>query len=59
MYFVESWPQITLVQIELIVSIALLGAFLGSLIAGPFSNSFGRKPVIIVADIMFVTGTII
>ena len=36
-----------------------MGAFIGSLIAGPLSYKFGRKPVIIAADIMFILGTLI
>ena len=41
------------------MSLALLGAFFGSLIAGPFSDAFGRKPIIIVSDVLFITGSII
>ena len=59
LYFILSWPEITMAQIESVVAIALLGAFMGSIGAGPFSDHFGRKPVIIAADMLFVLGTFI
>ena len=37
----------------------MLGAFFGSLIAGPFSDAFGRKPVIIASDVLFTIGSIV
>ena len=43
----------------MVVSLALLGAFVGSLIAGPISDNLGRKPVIIVGDIFFTIGSIV
>lgn len=49
----------TTVQREFAVSIALLGAMVGSLIAGPLSDSFGRKPIIIVSDALFVGGSML
>lgn len=39
------------------VSLALLGAAVGALIAGPSSDAYGRKPAIIVADVLFVAGS--
>lgn len=45
-------------EVELIVSLALLGAFIGSLIAGPLSDRFGRKAMIMVADVMFTAGSL-
>jgi len=42
-----------------VVSLALLGAFVGSLIAGPLSDNYGRKPIIISADILFTIGSMI
>ena len=41
------------------VSLALLGAFFGSLIAGPISDAFGRRPIIIVADVLFTLGSLL
>lgn len=41
------------------MSLALLGAFVGSLVAGPISDNLGRKPVVIVGDILFTVGSIV
>jgi SP family myo-inositol transporter-like MFS transporter 13 len=41
------------------VSLAILGAAVGSLIGGPFSDNYGRKPTIILADILFTAGAIV
>lgn len=59
MYFKDTWPEITTVQRELVVSLALLGAFVGALIAGPISDQVGRKPVIIAADLLFTSGSML
>jgi SP family myo-inositol transporter-like MFS transporter 13 len=37
----------------------LLGAFFGSLIAGPLADSLGRKPIIIISDLLFLIGAIV
>ena len=49
----------TNVEREFAVSLALLGAFFGSLIAGPLSDGLGPKPIIIVADVLFAGGSFI
>jgi MFS family permease len=36
-----------------------LGAAFGSILGGPFSDKYGRKPTIILADILFTIGAII
>ena len=59
MYFKDSWPEITTVERELVVSLALLGAFVGSLVAGPLSDGIGRKPVILASDVLFIVGSIV
>ena len=59
LYFKDTWPDITIVEKEFIVSLALLGAFFGSLFAGPSSDNFGRKPVIISSDLLFITGALV
>jgi MFS family permease len=41
------------------VSLAILGAAVGSLIGGPFSDYYGRKPTIILADVLFTIGAIV
>ena len=43
----------------MIVSMALFGAAIGSFFAGILSDYYGRKPVIMVADVMFTIGSII
>ena len=60
MYFRDTWSEseMTMHQRELVVSLALLGAFFGSILAGPLSDKIGRKPVIILADILFTIGSI-
>lgn len=40
----------------MIVSLCQLGAFVGALIAGPVSDKIGRKPTVLVADILFTCG---
>lgn len=40
-------------------SIAVLGAIVGSLVSGPASNRFGRKKVVVMADVAFIIGAII
>jgi len=47
------------VERELTVSLALLGAFFGSLIAGPSSDAIGRKPIILISDIIFIIGSFV
>ena len=41
------------------MSIALLGAAIGSLVAGPLSDKYGRKVTTIGADILFTIGAIV
>ena len=38
---------------------ALLGAFVGSLVAGPISDTIGRKPVILASDFLFIVGSLV
>ncbi|THH00255.1 hypothetical protein EW026_g2249 [Hermanssonia centrifuga] len=45
-------------QKELITSATTLGALLGGLIAGALSDYVGRKPVLAIADIIFIGGAI-
>ena len=59
LYFKDAWPEITTVERELVVSLALLGAFVGSLVAGPLSDWIGRKPVILASDVLFIVGSIV
>ena len=47
LYFKDEWPEISTVERELIVSLVHLGAVPGALVAGPLSDAFGRKPIMI------------
>ena len=38
---------------------ALLGAFVGSLVAGPISDTIGRKRVILASDFLFIVGSLV
>lgn len=55
---VNDFPDITTKQISFVVSFALLGAAIGSLVSGAISDNYGRKPVILVADILFLVGSL-
>ncbi|KAH9030954.1 general substrate transporter [Lactarius hengduanensis] len=46
------------VQKELITSATTLGALLGGLAAGILSDAVGRRPVLAIADILFIAGAI-
>lgn len=46
-------------QQELIVSMALIGAIVGSAVAGFTGDKFGRKPVVCAAAIAFIIGSIL
>lgn len=43
----------------MIVSWALIGAAVGSLFSGSLSDKIGRKPVILLADLLFTIGAIL
>ncbi|KAF7842882.1 putative inositol transporter 2 [Senna tora] len=49
----ETWLQ------EAIVSMALAGAIVGAAVGGWINDRFGRKKAIILADLFFLTGSII
>lgn len=55
----NTWPLITDEQKETIVSLATLGAAFGSLVGGPFSDKYGRKPTIVLADLLFTLGALV
>ena len=59
LFFKDTWPDISVVERELIVSLALLGAFFGALIAGPLSDAFGRRPIIIVSSFLYAVGSVV
>ncbi|KAL9243459.1 hypothetical protein vseg_017344 [Gypsophila vaccaria] len=49
----KTWLQ------ETIVAMAVAGAIIGAGVGGIFNDKFGRKPTMIVADILFMIGAII
>ncbi|CAI2367337.1 unnamed protein product [Moneuplotes crassus] len=59
LYFDNEFPDISNFQKELIVSMALVGAAIGSIFGGPIADKYGRKPTIIIADIMFTVGCLL
>ncbi|KAG5503962.1 hypothetical protein GH5_04818 [Leishmania sp. Ghana 2012 LV757] len=46
-------------QYALIVAIAIAGAFCGAFISGFVSATFGRRPCIAIADILFIIGSVL
>ena len=42
----------------MVVSITMIGAAIGALFSGNFSDNFGRKPVIIASDVFFTVGSL-
>ena len=56
LYIEEDFEDVTDFQKELVVSLALLGAAVGALFSGPFSDRFGRKIAIYMADLLFIAG---
>ena len=59
LYIEEDFEDVTDFQKELIVSLTLLGAAIGSLLSGTFADKFGRKPAIYLADLLFIAGSLI
>jgi sugar porter (SP) family MFS transporter len=54
----KSFP-LTAVQKECIVSAVLVGAMIASLISGRLADNYGRKDLMLVIAILFITGTLI
>ena len=43
----------------MVVSVAIIGAAIGSFLGGPAADKFGRKPTIIISDVMFTVGAVV
>ena len=43
----------------LVVSMALIGAAVGAFVSGSISDKFGRKKVILMADVLFTVGSLV
>jgi len=59
LYLKDTFPEITTAQRSLCVSLTLLGAFFGSIIAGFSSKVVGRKLLIIISGLLFTGGALI
>lgn len=57
MLFISPHFNLTPAQNELVVSIALVGSFIGALTAGVFADKFGRRFAIGVSSILFIIGS--
>jgi SP family myo-inositol transporter-like MFS transporter 13 len=51
--------HLTDTQKEVVVSMTVAGALVGSILCGSFSDAFGRKLVVLVSSVLFVLGSII
>ena len=56
--FIKNQFQLTAWQNGVVVSAALIGAVLGSLLSGWFADRFGRKHMLMVAALIFIVGTL-
>ncbi|KRX00110.1 Major facilitator superfamily domain, general substrate transporter [Pseudocohnilembus persalinus] len=59
LYLKNDFPDITDSDKEWVVSIALLGAAISSLLGGPMADKIGRKKTILIADFFFTSGALI
>ena len=59
LYIGDDFDDVTDFQKELVVSFALLGAAIGSLLSGRLADRFGRKPVIFLADFLLIAGALV
>lgn len=58
-YFNQDFPSVTNKQKEQIVSIAIMGAAIGSAFSGTMADRVGRRPIIIMSDIIMIVGSIL
>lgn len=56
--FIRDDFALTTAQQELVVSILLIGAAIGAVIAGVLSDKYGRRKVVIVSSILFMIGVV-
>lgn len=56
---IEDYFELDNVEKEAVVSITVLAAILGASCSGSISNRVGRKPVVMVASIIFVGGAVL
>eukprot|EP01138_Halocafeteria_seosinensis_P014674 gb/GECG01014979.1/.p1 GENE.gb/GECG01014979.1/~~gb/GECG01014979.1/.p1 ORF type:complete len:686 (+),score=79.24 gb/GECG01014979.1/:1-2058(+) len=56
---IETYFELDDVEKEAVVSITVLGAILGSSCSGSIGNRVGRKPVVMVASLIFIGGAVL
>lgn len=56
-YIEKEWG-LSVFIVAIVVAITVLGAFIGSLIASPISDKWGRKVPLYIADVLFIIGSI-
>lgn len=61
LFFADDFPELAESELkkDLVVSLAQLGALVGALAAGPLSDKYGRKPIILAADVLFTAGSVL
>ncbi len=57
--FINEEFSLTSVTTEVAVSSVLMGAILGALFGGPFSDRMGRRSSILAASLIFIAGTLV
>lgn len=55
---IEKFFGVSEVVVGLIVAYSLIGSFLGSLLYGPFSDSYGRRKILILGNLVLLIGSI-
>ncbi|NKB45483.1 MAG: Bcr/CflA family efflux MFS transporter [Alphaproteobacteria bacterium] len=56
---VQAAFDVTAIQVQLTISLPLLVTALATLIYGPLSDRYGRRPVLIVGMVLFFVGTVL
>lgn len=59
MVFVKDQYELSSIWIELVVSATIFTAWIFSMIAGYFTDKWGRKPVILFASLVFTVGSVL
>jgi MFS family permease len=57
--WIDKEFDLTPLLLETVVSMAIAGAIVGSILAGIYSDRLGRKKTIIVADVFFMGGAVV
>ena len=57
--FIQQYFDASDIQIELIVSMSVLGAFFGALLSGRITDFIGRRITLFITGMLFIAGTVI